>query len=98
MPGECPANAQPLPECGRRDSALGVAGREGAGISTQCLKTRIAQVVNAPRRDHGRPTPAIMPVTGASGAANLPTTLLIGAFAFVLVVGGNNFLQRLRSK
>lgn len=41
-------------------------------------------------------TPALMPVTGASDTARLPMTLLIGALAFGLVVGGNNLMQRLR--
>lgn len=40
------------------------------------------------------PTPAAMPMTGASGTTNLPTTLLIGALTFVLFVGGNRLRQR----
>lgn len=56
------------------------------------------QVAQAQQPAPGRPTPALMPVTGASATANLPTTLLIGALAFVLFVGGNRFLQRLRSR
>lgn len=42
------------------------------------------------------PTPSTIPVTGASGAAHLPATLLIGALAFVLVTGGCTLLQRRR--
>ena len=59
---------------------------------------QLAQPAQPQQPDPGRPTPALMPVTGASGTANLPTTLLIGALAFVLFVGGNRFLQQLRSK
>ncbi len=35
------------------------------------------------------PTPASMPMTGATGAANLPATLVIGALALLLFVGGD---------
>lgn len=41
------------------------------------------------------PTPALMPVTGASATARLPVTFLIGALALGLFVGGNNLRQRL---
>lgn len=39
------------------------------------------------------PTPARMPMTGATSATNLPTTLLFGTFAFLLFVGGNRICQ-----
>lgn len=42
--------------------------------------------------------PAVMPVTGVSGSANLPFTLLAGGLAFGLLVGGNGLVQRLRRK
>ena len=40
------------------------------------------------------PTPASMPMTGANGTTNLPTTLLLGALTFVLFVGGDRLRQR----
>ena len=50
------------------------------------------------QREPSQPTPALIPVTGAHGTAKLPMTLLFGAVALVLVVGGHSTLQRLRSK
>lgn len=40
--------------------------------------------------------PDFIPTTGASGTANLPFTLLLGGLSFVLLVGGNGLVQRLR--
>lgn len=69
-----------------------------ATASAVATSEQVAQPAQPQQPDPGSPTPALMPVTGASGTANLPTTLLISAFAFVLFVGGNRFLQRLHSK
>lgn len=44
------------------------------------------------------PTPAAMPVTGASSAAHLPVTLWLSALAFVLFVGGDSLRQRLSKR
>lgn len=42
------------------------------------------------------PTPAAMPMTGANGTATLPTTLLIGALTFGLLIGGDRLRKRWR--
>ena len=44
------------------------------------------------------PTPASMPMTGASGATNLPTTVVIGALTFVLFVAGDRLRQGWRRR